>query len=291
MFEVLSILQKWFKPIALFTILAGLLSAGVSLLLPDYFESVVVFQPANPGLLDRSLFKKDGTEKPVYMFGTKVDIDRVISIGESSAISGYAIKQYKLYDHYEIDPSGSNAEFKVGKKFQENYTIQKNSQGAVEIRLLDTNPINAADWANDLAHKIDELNRKMIFGMKADQVAILEAEVKNQEQHVKQLNDSLQGMVARKVDTVSIGIVRSFLNTAVEDYKGAKTSYDQNKAIISKDIETVFYFEHAVPAKRKTKPVRSLIVLGCTIFTLILMSFVAIFSEKYKEFQNQQLGS
>lgn len=289
MFEILSILLKWIKPILLFTVLAALISAGISLLMPNYYESIVVFQPANPGLLDRAIFKKEGTDKPVFMFGSKIDIDRVISLGKSSAILGYAIDKYKLYDHYGIDSNSNEADFKVAKAFNGNYVIQKNAQGAVELRLMDKDPQKAADWANDLAHQIDGLNRKMIFGMKADQVEILETEVKSKQKEVQQLNDSIRQMIQTDPnDTVSIGIVRSLLTNAVDDYKESKSSYDQSKAIISKDVETLFYFEHAVPAKRKTKPVRSIIVLGCTIFTFLLMSFIAIFTAKFKEYQEQE---
>jgi len=286
MFEVLAILLRWKKPILLVTLLAAILSAGISFLLPNYYESVVVFQPSNPGLLDRSIFKKESPDKPVYMFGTKTDIDRILSLGESASIVGYAIEQYKLYDHYEIDPNGRDAEFKVGKQFLKNYEILKNSKGAVEIRLMDQNPQNAADWANDLANKIDKLNMDIIFGKKRDQVAMLEAEVQNKSKSVAKLTDSLQRMVKTKPnDTIGHNILRSFLTNNVEDLKEAQSSYDQSKAIISKDIKTLFYFEHAVPAKRKAKPVRSMIVLGCTLFAFVLMLLVAIFAEKYKEHQ------
>jgi len=288
MFEVLTILLRWIKPILLVTLLAAIISAVGSMLMPNYYESVVVFQPSNPGLLDRSIFKKEASEKPVYMFGTKMDIDRILSLGESASLIGYAVEHYKLYDHYNIAPDSREAEYKVGKRFLKNYQILKNSKGAVEIRLMDKNPINAADWANDLAHKIDKMNMDIIFGKKRDQVAMLGAEVKNKQETVVLLTDSLQGLIRTNPDdTISQGILRSLLKNNVEDLKESQSSYDQSKAIISKDVETLFYFEHAVPAKRKAKPVRSMIVVGCTLFAFVIMLLVAIFAEKYKEYQLQ----
>ncbi len=288
MFEVLSILSRWIKPILLVTILAAVISTIGSLLMPNYYESIVVFQPSNPGLLDRSIFKKEASEKPVYMFGTKIDIDRILSLGESSSLIGYAIDQYKLYNHYDIDPDSREAEFKVAKRFMKNYVIQKNAKGAVEIRLMDKNPRNAADWANDLANKIDKMNMDIIFGKKRDQVAMLESEVKNKQKSVAALTDSLQKLIQKNPkDTISHNIVRSLLKNDLEDLKESQSSYDQSKAIISKDVKTLFYFEHAVPAKRKAKPVRSMIVIGCTLFAFVIMLLVAIFAEKYKEYQLQ----
>ncbi len=286
MFEILSILLKWIKPILIFTVLAALLSAGISLLLPNYYESTVVFQPSNPGLLDRSMFKKEGSEKPVFMFGSKVDIDRVITLGNSSALLGYAIEQYKLFDHYEIDPQSKLAEFKVADKFQNNYNVAKNAQGSVSLSVIDKDPQKAADWANDLANKIDELNRNVIFSKKEDQLKILKSQLDNKKNEVAKLNDSLQLTMKRNPnDTISIGILRSFLTEIVKDYNDVKSSYDQSQSIISQDLKTLYYYEYAVPAKRKKKPVRSLIVIGCTIFTFLSLAFTAVFVEKFKEYQ------
>jgi len=286
MFEIVSILLKWLKPIGIVTVLAALISAGFSLTMPNYYESVVVFYPANPSLLDQSIFKKGGLEKPTFMFGTKVDLDRILSLGKSSELVGYAIAKYKLFEHYGVNPESQNADFKVGKKFKSNYKIQKNPEGAIELHMMDKEPQKAADWANDMAFHIDEMNRAIIFGKKEDQIAILSAEVENKQAQIISFTDSLNQMSRTKPDdTISINIVRSFLLTAVEDLKITQSKRDQNKAVINQDVETIYYFERAVPAKRKAKPARSLIVLGSTLFTLFMMSLVAVFLEKYKEYQ------
>jgi len=286
MFEILSILLKWIKPILIFTVLAAILSAGISLLLPNYYESTVIFQPSNPSLLDRSMFKKEGKEKPVFMFGSKIDIDRIITLANSSALLGYAIEQYNLFDHYKIDPSSNLAEFKVAEKFRNNFSIAKNAQGSVSLSLTDQSPQKAADWANDLANKIDELNRKVLFSNKENQLSILQSQVSLKQNEVTSLTDSLQNIIKNTPgDTVSISIVKSLLTNVVDDYKEVKSSYDQNKAIIRPDIKTLYYFEYASPAKRKKKPVRSLIVIGCTIFTFLSLAFAAVFSEKFKEYK------
>ena len=86
-------------------------------------------------------------------------------------------------------------------------------------------------------------------------------------------------------DTISVNIIKSFLKDAVEGLKITQSKRDQNKAIINQQVETVYYFERAVPAKRKAKPARSIIVLGSTLFTLFIMSLVAVFLEKYKEYK------
>jgi len=237
MFEIVSILLKWLKPIALVTALAAILTAGLSLMMPNYYESVVVFYPANPALLDQSIFKKDGLEKPTFMFGTKVDLDRILSLGKSSELVGYAISQYKLFDHYEVDPNSKNADFKVGKKFKGNYKIQKNPEGAIELHMMDQSPEKAADWANDMAFKIDQMNRDIIFGKKEDQIAILEAEVKNKQQQVRGLTDSInQLMRVNPQDTITLNIVKSFLKNTVEDLKITQSKRDQNKAVINQAV-------------------------------------------------------
>jgi len=287
MFEIVLILKKWLKPIILTTGIVAVLTAGVSLLLDDYYESVVVMYPANPALLDRAIFSKDGKEKPTFMFGSKVDLDRILSLGKSSELAGYAVKQYQLFEHYGIKPDSKNAAFKVGKQFNKNFNIQKNAEGAIEVILLDKNPQKAADWVNDLAYRIDQMNKEIIFGKKEDQIKILETEVKNKRKIVQELTDSLATMVKTEKDTVSTGIVRTLLKDAVENFKNTQNNYDQNKAVINQDVETVYYFERATPAERKSKPKRSFIVLGATLFALFVMSLVAVFLEKFQEYKTE----
>ncbi len=289
MFEVFSILLKWIKPILLFTVLAALISAGISLLLPNYYQSTVVFIPANPSLLDKALFQKEGGEKPIYPFGGNAEIDRVITMGESASLLGYAINQYKLYEHYEIDPNSRDAAYKVGERFRKNYSIKKNAQTAVELSVLDQDRQKAADWANDLAAKIDDMNREMLFGMKKNQIPILKEQVESRQKEVKMLNDSIRYLIeTNPEDTVSITILMNILENTVDDYKNAKSNYEQTSNIINKKLETLHYFEKAVPSKRKTKPVRSLIVLGSTIFTFLIMATLAVFLEQFKKYQKEE---
>ncbi len=286
MFEIIHIVLKWIKPLIGCTILVGIISAAVSMMMPNYYQSTVVFQPMNPGLLDRSIFSKDGTSKPIYMFGTKTDIDRIISLSKSSSMLSWVDKTFDLMKHYEINVDDELAGFKMGEKFNSNFSIMKNAQGAVDLSIMDTNPILARDIANNMALRLDSLNRELIVGKKRDQVAILKKEVDHKKAIVSKLTTDLTQMIkSNPSDTVTSSILRKQLEGTIGDLETATTSYDQSKAITEQNLSTLYYFEMATAAKKKSKPVRSLLVLGAMAFTFFLLLFLAIFVEKFKEYQ------
>jgi len=286
MFEIIHILLKWIKPLIACTLLAGVVAAAVALMMPNEYQSTVVFQPMNPGLLDRSIFSKDGSSKPIYMFGTKTDIDRVISLSSSSGMRQWVNETFDLMKHYEIDPSDELADFKLGQKFDSNFSIMKNAQGAVDLSIMDENPNLARDIANNMALRIDSLNRELIMGKKRDQVNILKAEVDNKSTLVTQMTKRLTDMIRiAPNDTVSANILRKQLNGTIDDLETATTSYDQSKAITNQQLSTLYFFEMASAAKKKSKPVRSFIVLGAMAFTFVILLFLALFIEKFKEYR------
>lgn len=287
MFEIIHILLKWIKPLLGCTLLAGAVAAAASLMMPNEYQSTVVFQPMNPGLLDRSIFSKDGSSKPIYMFGTKTDIDRVISLSSSRDMKSWVSKTFDLMKHYDINPDDELADFKLGQKFDSNFSILKNSQGAVDLSIIDINPNLARDIANNMALRIDSLNRELIMGKKRDQVNILKAEVDSKREDVAKMTAELNRMVtANPDDTISAGTLRKQLDGVIEDLETANTSYSQSKSITDQKLSTLYFFEMASAAKKKTKPVRSLIVLGAMAFTFIMLLFLAVFVEKFREYRD-----
>lgn len=285
MFEIIHIGLKWIKPLIITTILAGVIAAAFSMLMPNYYESKVVFQPINPAMLDRSMFSSEG--KPIYMFGSKADIDRVITLAKSNSMLSWVYKTFDLMKHYEIDPAGKEAGYKLNKKFMSNFSIMKNSQGAVDLTVLDVNPILARDIANNMVLQIDSLNREMIVGKKRDKVAILKTEVNNKQKIVDNMSAELTSLIrTNPQDTVSANVLRRRLMANMSDLQTATTSYDQSNAIASQNLSTLYYFEMAKASDRKAKPVRSILVLGAMAFTFILLFALAVFIEKFKEYQN-----
>ena len=106
----------------------------------------------------RTLYNKDINYK---IFGSAEDIDRIISIANSSLIHRDMIKEFDLINHYELDsdnPADSNIvmEFTL-EEFRSNFDFIKNDEGALEITIHDTDKELAAEMV-----KIMTGNRKIV---------------------------------------------------------------------------------------------------------------------------------
>lgn len=287
MFELILIIQKWIKPILLVAFLTAIAAAGGSMLIPNQYESSVIFKPSNTNLLGRNtIFSKEGSEQPFHPFGSKADISRVISIGRSNELYLDLVKEFKLYEHYKIDPNEKYAQFNVLKQLKKQYKILKNDLGSVIITVLDQDPEFASGMANRISDKIDELNRDMIYDKQAGILSILEQTIFEAQENIGGLRDSIFRLMKNSPnDTISVNMLELQLEELVEEKGNATISYEQNEKLLKQKISTFYYFERAVPADRKAKPKRSLLVLGAIAFALILMTFVAIFLEKFKEYK------
>lgn len=289
MFELLAIILKKWKLILGITILVSLITAAASLLMPNYYDSTVIFQPANPGSFDRNaVFPVEGSDAKISMFGSSKDADRVMTIGSSRQLYDYLINKYKLYEHYEIDPNEKYATYKVVEKLKKSYILQKNALGSLEIIVSDKNPEFAATMANDIYAKIDSFNRTVVLSKKYDIVSILEKQNTDLSKRTALLKDSIQNVINRNPkDTITSNYISTLLSESLNEYATVSKNLEQNKAILNLNLSTLHLFEAATVADRKSSPRRSLIVIGAALFTFFMMIVTALFSQKFAEYQEE----
>ena len=96
--DILKTLLAWRRPIIALTFAAGVLTAGISLLLHNYYRSTTIFLAGNPEQFrPEVLFGKGGASAAIY--GGSHDIDRVLAIAESNELIDYLVDTFQLYDH------------------------------------------------------------------------------------------------------------------------------------------------------------------------------------------------
>ncbi len=291
MFELLSILLRKWKLIVGLTILVAIITAAVSLLLPNYYDSTVVFQPVSPATFDRNVvFPEEGSDAKISVFGGSKDSDRVITLGTSRVLYDYLIKKYKLYEHYEIQPDERYATFKLLEKLKKRYKIQKNALGSLEVIVSDVEPQFAADMANDIYTKLDSMNREVILSKKHSVVSILEKQHTDLSKQTTLLRDSIQNIITRNPDdTIRAGFLNKLLTESTESFANISKNLEQNKAILKLDQSTFHLFEKASPADRKARPQRSLIVIGAALFTFFVLIVATLFANKFEAYRKEEL--
>ena len=285
--ELIKILLKWFRPIVLVCGLSAVSSAIISLMLPEYYMSSVTFLTANPHIMDsKSLFSNESGENPTYLFGGTNDINRILALSESRALESYIIKKFNLFEHYDIDTTDAQRDYWVSESLDDHVSIVKTPKGMVNIEVIDKNPQFAADMANTIAERLDVLNKEIITEKKKDMLKLYAGKLAEREQTLTLLKDSMIRTIERNPDdTININVLGDLLESAVEKYNTLYTIDDQEKAALSQEYSTLYIFESAVPAVKRHKPVRSFIVIAATLLAFVAMSFMAIFIEKFKDFE------
>ena len=96
------------------TIVAAILTSVVMLLQPNYYRSSAIFYPASSMLLEPGV---DNNQTMEY-YGDDKDVDRLLSMANSSELINDLIEEHKLAGHYDIDDTNTKGKIKLLKKFK-----------------------------------------------------------------------------------------------------------------------------------------------------------------------------
>ncbi len=191
---VLKTLFKWKKQIFLVCAITGVGAIAISLFLDDYYESFTTFYAASP---DQALPEPVGIEAGERdYYGESEDIDRILTIAESSEVANYLISKYHLYEHYDIDTTHRLAPFKVAKAFRSHYNVQKTKYDAIEITMEDKEPKLAAQMVNDARAKVEEIAQNLVKKNQKIKIATYKKAIADKVKELGLLSDSMQ--VVRK---------------------------------------------------------------------------------------------
>ncbi len=286
--RLLQIIFKWKKPIIIVTIVVALVSCGVTLLMPNYYKSSVNFYPSNPIMTDRQvLYSQIAGEIEIDYFGSPGDIDRMLTLANASSLVDYIINHFHLMEHYDIDSTSKYGRYNVKKEFLENYSAIETDYGAIEISVWDQDKNLAMEMANHIVATIDQHNKELLLRDKKLVVKTFQQQVAQKEIIVNQLSDSIAALRTSGSTPEKMLIMDERLRNAVADLNTNRMLLEQNQTAVNTDFSTVHITEEAYPALRKDKPVRSIIVIGVTLATLVFMVLLAVIVENYKRIKSK----
>lgn len=301
------IILKWIKPIIILTIVSGIVAALFSVFVMDeYFLSWATFYPTNQYLNDRvHIFNTETAGGQIDYFGSKSDVNRILTIANSEPIMNYIIDSFKLVEHYKIDRNQKYWKTKVSKKFDKNYEAIKTEKDAIQISVFDTDPILAAAIVNAVVEKVDELNKFHVNETQRNLYNVLSIQTVEQQKKVNEYVNALATLTSQyniKVSSAGGVILIDGKNPqAVQEYKvlmGKQENAirelnnrinikEQMQVALNNSSSSLFIIEKAFASDRREKPVRSLVVL----ITMLITAFVSIIGifliEQIRELKQQ----
>ncbi len=160
-------------------------------LAPVYYKSHTTFYAASTDLQKPEAFGATSNTNIKY-YGTKDDVDRLISIAQSGELMQFLIDSFNLYEHYEIDRNDPLAPYYVVETLSDHYKVKKTKEGALEISVEDTDKELAAQMANAAREKINAIALRLIKNSQSQLLRTYRQSIAEKEATLQLLADSLQ---------------------------------------------------------------------------------------------------
>ncbi len=287
------------------SILAGVVTAVIMLLQPNYYQSNTTFYPVNNALLKPGLQVNNQN-----YYGDDRDVDRLLSMATSSELAHELIKDYQLGSHYGVRIDDNNDRVKLMKKFRKLYNVQKTPYDAINLSVEDKDPEMAQKLTKAALEKVDKKANEVVVSSQRRMYDQLEVSLAANTRRLSSVTDSLQRVktkfgiystetqaealttleikspsssaVRSKIENYSAGIaivtnlqsIQLKLNDEIADIA---IKMQQLETSIGSTAPSVHIIEAADLPIEKSRPRRSLYVLGSMVLVgLLALSLVLI---------------
>lgn len=303
------------KPLVIVCILAGITSVIASFLMTELYRSTAIVFPAATSTVS---FSEQRNAKAGSMdFGEEEQAEQLIQILQSSRIRSKIVEHFNLYKYYEIGQNESNRNYKLQKKYDQHIQFERTRYGSIVIDVLDKNPIQAAEMANYIVKLIDTVKNEIVKERTIPAFEIISRKYRQLEREKLQLEDTLMKLSKMGVVTkesranlyTSLSQVKTpsdheFIKKAIEvnatygalydglaevrEFKTEKlttleAAYEQAESDANADFTHKFEVESAVPADKKAKPKRLIVVLVSTLGALAAAILFLLVQDKLAE--------
>lgn len=311
-------IKRNFKVLTVTFVASAVVTAGITLLLPNYYKAQVVLLPSDTNSISKGVLSNMDNVDPMN-FGSSSDCEYVLDIINSGRIVGAACTKFNLAEHYGIKASGRELDEKMGRKLYNNIKVKRTDNLGVKITVWDTDPEMASNLANFIASEVTVV-RSEAKKVKYDSIcSVVERSRDRISKEIDLLTDSLSklskeykvfypdGMgerfaqeLAKQVaagNTAAVNRLEAKMlaleeagakitNLREQLYNNRKYLSQWNefleKANVDREaqIPVEYIIQAATPSYSKDKPKRSIIVLTSAICCTLLALFVLVVRDK-----------
>jgi uncharacterized protein involved in exopolysaccharide biosynthesis len=262
-----------------------------------------------------------GYKQDLLQFGEEEHAEQLLQILNSSKIRDRIIQKYDLMEHYDIDKDSKFKRTLLNKEYQSNIKYRRTENMAVEISVMDKDPVVASNIANDIAALLDSLKigmqkeralrgyqivkreyeslRNDIYAKEDSLTKLRELGVFDYETQSEMINRQMAIEIAKNPNSNAVKALEERLNILAK-YGGPyvsirdgleyekkllvdiKEKFDKAKIDAEEELPQTFKVDPAYPAEKKSYPVRWLIVMVASVSTLLLTIFILILIDSLK---------
>ena len=315
--DVFTFIVRWRKKLIIICSASAILSIIISspwIIKPKFLSTAVFYPSTNNSISSALLTDSRVKQKDPLEFGEQVSAQQFVQILESDYLKGKVIKRFKLEEHYGIEASDKEKNYKLGKKYEKNISTKKTPYASIEVNVLDEDPQTAADIANGIVMILDSVKTEVQKRIALQALNIIETEYKRKEEEINAIKNRMNELGAKGVYNVEEqskaitelagkgGMTESVraqqnnlakygaesqslqatLEYQIEQMTELKKKLDQARIDVNGNLSNVFILQTATAAERKAYPIRWLIVAGAILGSFILGCIVLLFVEKFQ---------
>ena len=261
------------------------------------------------------------SSKAVATFGEEEEVEQMLQVLHSDEIKEEVITKFNLIDHYDIDASSKYPQTALAREYKSNISYSRTEFMSVEITVLDKDKNKAAAIANTIgdlldsamnniekqrAHKGLEIVRAEYFLKKSEMLALedsmkllREFGVYDYESQSEVFNTSYAEAIAmgntKAIEAIEKKLhvlakyggayvsIRDYLKEETKQLSLLKAKYAEAKVDAEQIMPHKFVVNKAVPAEKKSYPIRWLIVMIATFGSAIFSLFTLIITDYFRQ--------
>lgn len=328
--DLLAYAIKWRKQLIILAISAVLASAFVTMpfIIKPKYKAEVVFYPTTINSIGNALFTDlNKREADPLAFGEEMEAENALQLLSSSAMTGRIVRNFRLMEHYGIDPKSSRAKTTLANTYNSNIEFKRTRYLSISITVLDKDPVMAAKIANGIAEIYDTVKTEIQMQLAQEAFKIIEEEYHKKEKEIDAIRNNLKKLAENGVTNyeeqaralaeeiaklqakggsmgqlVQLREQQALLSKYAGDFlyytenlklqldalDKLRTRYEKSKVDVDKTITHKFLLTSADTPEIKAYPIRKTIVLISLIATLFMGFLVILIIEKYRQFRTDQ---
>jgi hypothetical protein len=272
--DLLLTFSKRWKLIAVITLLATVVALIVALLVPKKYLSVATALPVNSVTADKARIFNANIEALYSDFGTPDELDRLEGTARLDTIFIAASERFNLGEHYSFGNS-TEGTYLAAIRLKKNSKISRSSYGELKVKVWDVDKIEAAELANFLMERIQELHQHL---QNQSNLVVLD---KLKQQYAVKQREYLEGSDSvEKWRGGSLAAPRSEMSKArlvalTDQLKQYENMIGEYQLAATVNSPVLLMVENARPALWPDEP-KVLAITLFTFFTALISSFLLV---------------
>lgn len=319
--DVIALFSRWRKQLIVLGILSIVISSVASYMITPKYKSTVIFYPTTNNSISNALLTDlNQRQKDPLEFGEEEEAEKALQILQSSKLTERLVRNYKLMEHYHIDPNSSLKKAKLADKIGSNFSFSRTRYLSIRVDVLDEDPVMAANMANGILDLYDSIKNEIQLEVAVPALEIVKRQMLAKENEVNNIKTELfklgqegvtnyeeqsralaeemykarakgdmnrvNDLLDQQKNLVQYGgqftALTETLQLELDKLSDLKAKYERAEVDVKETLKNKFTVSAADVAEQRAYPVRKLIVLVSLICTL---AFSAIFFAIYEKFR------